>query len=67
VAGDSRVLRIGLIQALSEGGMYTVSSYENVSVSILISQTRLVASSGGSLSDYIALHPPLLQIRLRNN
>ncbi len=42
MAGDSRVLRIGLIQALSEGGMYTVSSYENVSVSILLSQTRLL-------------------------
>lgn len=42
VAGDSRVLRIGLIQALSEGGMYTVSFYENVCVSILLSQTRLV-------------------------
>lgn len=29
VASDSRVLRIGLIQALSEGGMYTVSSIYN--------------------------------------
>lgn len=27
VANDSKVLRIGLIQALSEGGMYTVSSH----------------------------------------
>ncbi len=25
VAGDSKILRIGLIQALSEGGIYTVS------------------------------------------
>ena len=29
VASDSRVLRIGLIQALSEGGMYTVSVLYN--------------------------------------
>ncbi len=28
VAGDSRVLRIGLIQALSEGGIYTVSQWQ---------------------------------------
>ena len=27
VANDTRVLRIGLIQALSEGGIYTVSIY----------------------------------------
>jgi hypothetical protein len=30
VANDSKVLRIGLIQALSEGGMYTVSLYTYV-------------------------------------
>ena len=30
VANDTRVLRIGLIQALSEGGIYTVSNMDIV-------------------------------------
>ncbi len=53
VAGDSRVLRIGLIQALSEGGMYTVSSYSTAACSFFY-----VAHSNP---------PPLLQTHSGND
>ena len=36
VANDSKVLRIGLIQALSEGGIYTVSFWEAASFSLFV-------------------------------